>query len=287
MRSVLMRTSRLCALILMIIAKSFGNARFLVLSKDTLACFSNASTNMKKYWKGPDGGVMGLQRSLCSRSKGGGSSLGSFHYDVLIENFPWEHALHFPVYSASRMQSGCPSKMGIIRLSIVAPGWPSLPCQSPDLVGVSPTNTSTACMLVPQFATVGPLWRHCLQLGASNSTHAFRPRLAFVIALNLCSFDPIAGSGPLRSHARTRSCRNPRVGSSPSIAFWGSKLVTANALSCLKGAQPVGGQILMLYRPVVPVVVVARVSPLRRNSMASSPCTPSVVRWTSWARRSL
>ena len=196
MRSVLMRTSGLCALILMIIAKSFGNARFLVLSKDTSACFPDTSTNTKKYWKGPDGGVMGPQRSPYSRSKGGGSSLGSFHCDVLIENFPWVHALHLPVCSASHMQSGCPSKMGIIRLSIVTSGWPSLPCQSLDLVGVSLTNTtSTACVLVPQFATTGPLWRHCLQLGASDSTRAFRPRLAFVIALNLYCFDPAAKSG--------------------------------------------------------------------------------------------
>ena len=195
MRSVLMRTCGLCALIFMIIAKSFGNAKFLVLSKDTSACFPDASTNTKKYWKGPDGGVMGPQKSPCSCSKGGGSSLGSFHCDALIENLPWVHTLHLLVCSASRVQSGCPSKMGIIHLSIVAPGWPSLPCQSPDLVGVSPTNTaSTTCVLVLQFATVGPLWGLCLQLDASDSTRAFRPRLAFVKALNLFSFDPAAGS---------------------------------------------------------------------------------------------
>ena len=230
---------------------------------------------------------MGPQRSPCSRSKGGGSSLDNFHYDTLIENLPWAHALHLPVCSVS-LQSGCSSNMGIIRLSIVALGWPSLPYQSPDLVGVSPTNTaSTAYVLVPQFARAGLLWGHCLQLGASDRTRAFRPRLAFIIVLNLYSFDPAAGSGSLRSRAGTRSRRNSGAGSSPSIAFWGSKLVTANALSCLKEAQPVGGQILMLYRPVVPAVVVARVSPLCCNSMASSPCTPSVVRWTSWARKSL
>ena len=102
---------------------------------------------------------MGPQRSPCSRSKGGRSSLDSFHCDALIENLPWAHTLHLPVCSASRVQIGCPSNMGIIRLSIVAPGSPSLPCQSPDLVGVSPTNTaSTACVLVLQFATIGPLW---------------------------------------------------------------------------------------------------------------------------------
>ena len=61
--SILMRTSRVCTLILMIIAKSLGNARFQVLSRDTSACFLDASTNTKKYWKGPDGGVMGPERS--------------------------------------------------------------------------------------------------------------------------------------------------------------------------------------------------------------------------------
>ena len=114
---------------------------------------------------------MGLQRSLYSRSKGGGSSLDSFHCDARIENLPWAHALHLPVCSASCAQRGCPSNRGIIHLSIVAPGWPSLSCQSLDLVGVSPTNTaSTACTLVPQIATVGPLWGLRLQLGASTSS---------------------------------------------------------------------------------------------------------------------
>ena len=46
-----------------------------------------------------------------------------------------------------------------MRLSKVAPGWPSLPCQSPDLVGVSPTNAgSTARVIVLQFTTTGSLW---------------------------------------------------------------------------------------------------------------------------------
>ena len=214
--------------------------------------------------------------------------MGSFHYDTRIENLPWAQALHLPVCSASCAQSRCPSSREIIRLSIVAPGWPSLPCQSPDLVCVSPTNTaSTAYALVPQFATIDPLWGLCLQLDASDSTRAFRPRLAFVIALNLFKFDPAAGSASLGSRMGTRSGRNPRARSSPSVTFWGLKLVTTNAFSCLKGAQPVGGQIFMLYRLVVPAVAIARVSPLRRNSMASSPCTSSIVRWIPWARKSL
>ena len=76
--SILMQTSGLCALILMIIASSLGNARFRVLSKETSACLPNASTKMKKYWKGPNGGVMGPHRSPWSHSRGGGSLLGSF-----------------------------------------------------------------------------------------------------------------------------------------------------------------------------------------------------------------
>ena len=195
-------------------------------------------------------------------------------------NLPWAQALHLPVCSASRTQSVCPSSRGIIRLSMVAPGWPSLPCQSPDLVGVSPTNTaSTVRVLVPQFATAGSLWGPSLQLGASDSTRAFWPRLACISALNLFRSDPVDGTRSLYNYVGTKSHRNPGTGSWPSGALWGLNLVTANAHSYLEGAQPVGGLIFMLYRHVVPVFARTRVSPLRFNSMASSPCTNPIVRW--------
>ena len=142
----------------------------------------------------------------------------------------------------SRAQRGYPSSRGIIRLSIVAPGWLSLPCQSQDLVGISPTNTtSMAYALVPQFATTGPLKGPSLQLGESDSTCAFRPRLAFVMVLNFFRSDPAVGSESLGSCAGTRSRSNPGAGSSPSVALWGSNLVTANALSCLRGGT-IGGR---------------------------------------------
>ena len=179
--------------------------------------------------------------------------------------------------------------MGIIRFNIVAPGWPSRPCQSPDFVGVSPTNTAfITCVLVPQVTTAGPLWGHCLLGVASNSTlYALRRWSAFMTALDLFNFAPAAGSWLLRGRAETWSCCNPGVRSSPSVALRGSKLVTANVLLYLIWARPVGGQILTLYKPVAPAVAVATVTPLRLSSMGSSPFTPSVVRWTSWALKSL
>ena len=182
-----------------------------MLSSDTSACLPDASTSTKKYWKGLDRGMMGPHMSPCSRSRGGGSSCGNFHCDALIENLPWAHALHRPICSASRVQRGCLSKMGIIRLNIVAPGRPSLPCQSPDFVGVSPTNTtSIACALVPQVTTAGPLWGRCLLGGASDSTLcALRRRSAFMTALDLFNFAPAAGSWSLKGRAGTWSRRNP------------------------------------------------------------------------------
>ena len=179
----------------MIIANNLGNARFRVLSKETSACFPEASTKTKKYWKGPEGGMIGLHRSPWRCSRGGGSSLGSFHYEACRVNLPWVHALHLGVCSASRLECMYPSSSGIMRLSMVAPGWPSLPCHSPDLLGVSPINTaSTLCVLVLQFATTGTLWGVCLQLGASDSTGAFRPRLASDSVLNLFRSNPVGGT---------------------------------------------------------------------------------------------
>ena len=175
-----------------------------------------------------------------------------------------------------------------MHLSMVAFEWPSLPCQSPGLVGVSPTNTaSTARVLVSQFATTGSLWGPSLQMGASDSTHAFRPRLACVSVLNLFRSDPVARTRSLCNRTGTKSCRNPGAGSWPPGALWGLDLVTTNAHSCLEGAQPVGGLIFMLYKLMVPAIAVARVSPLRRNSMASSPCSNPIVRWIPWASKSL
>ena len=166
-----------------------------MLSRETSACLPDASTSTKKYWKGPDRGVMGLHMSPCSRSKGGGSSCGNFHYDALMENLPWAHALHRHVCSASCVQRGWPSSMGIILRSIVAPGWPSRPCHNPIFVGVSPTNTaSIACILVPQVTTAGPLWGRCLLGGASGSTLcALRLRSAWPAVLDRFDFAPTTG----------------------------------------------------------------------------------------------
>ena len=83
-----------------------------------------------------------------------------------------------------------------MRLSMVVLGWSSLPGHSPDWLGISPTNTmSTSCALVPQFAIARTLWELVLQLGASNSTCAFQPRLACNRVFNLFRSHLVDGKG--------------------------------------------------------------------------------------------
>ena len=83
--------------------------------------------------------------------------MGSFHFKARRLNLPWEQVPQLPTFSTSLVHRVWLYSSGIILLSMVVLGWPSLLCHNPVLLGVSALNEvskSTRCVQ-PRLASNG------------------------------------------------------------------------------------------------------------------------------------
>ena len=82
----------------------------------------------RKYRNEPDGWLMGPQTSPWIQCSGGGSSVGSCHYDGRLIILLWMHASQGATLLASVVVRMWPAMKGSILRNIVVPGCPSLLC---------------------------------------------------------------------------------------------------------------------------------------------------------------
>jgi hypothetical protein len=69
-------------------ANNLGKTMFRVGKRDTSKWLSDASINTKKYLNEHEGGLIGPHISPWIRYKGGGNSLGNFHFEGFFTKFP-------------------------------------------------------------------------------------------------------------------------------------------------------------------------------------------------------